>query len=72
MRAPLPAPRESRRNDADPNMIGAFDLRAMMTPISRRIASAMVRGEKQMGAAAIIRLRLQPRPELLEIAIGPR
>ena len=48
------------------------NLRSVIPPIPRAVAPTVVGGDEHMCAPAIVGLRLQPRPQLSEIAIRPR
>src|SRR5262249_49613399 len=60
---------ETGRNEGDPHVLRSVCLGPVGPPVGSRPATAMIRRDEQMCVVSIVRLRLDPRPELAHVPV---
>src|SRR5580765_859098 len=66
---PLAAPRPVRAGGYQPRFVRADDILAVIGPVVRAVPAPVVRGDEQNGVVLVVRVGLQPGPELLQVAV---
>ena len=70
--APFAPTRHGRRHERDPHILRSLHLLAVVPPVGSRPAAAVIGRDEDVRAIAVVGLRLDPCPQLLEKGVGPR